>query len=68
MSSTKLRKEVNALIDLYKNKLKDNLEDSKVYKHVVFDEHNINIWFKSLKRHIKYSFEEHDKESKNVHR
>ena len=53
---------------MFRNKLKDDLEDSKLYKHVVFDDHNINIWFKALKRHIKYSFEEHDKESKNVHR
>jgi hypothetical protein len=55
----KLRKEINALLDLYKNSLRDDYKDSKVYKHRNFNEIDIDNNFKSLKRHIKYSLEEY---------
>nr|BAR20285.1 hypothetical protein [uncultured Mediterranean phage uvMED] len=64
MSLIKLKKEVNALIDLYKNRLKEDHKDSKLHKHIVFDEMDIDNNFMSLKRHIKYSFKEYDKERK----
>jgi len=57
--SNRLRKEINALIDLCKNSLKNNYKDSKVYKHRNFNEIDIDTNFKSLKRHIKYSLKQY---------
>jgi hypothetical protein len=62
VSLIKLKKEVNSLIDLYKNRLKEDHKDSKLHKHIVFNEMDIDNNFMSLKRHIKYSFKQYDKE------